>query len=192
MAYGLNSDVFDSWTNAPNNGLSNQGTTFDVDIAGRDQQAYGKNMALMFWTGVTAWAINNFADRAYTPQEIAADVANLSGGVIGSVSLDTAVYWHPVPHGTWGLDFTVTIQASPGSPLLGPPGTPGPPPPTGDQVSATPAGGPSSMTAPMALPFAPDPTYVKGYCPTGYHWQPYPFNPAAGACYLSGPLQPMP
>jgi RHS repeat-associated protein len=194
MAYGLNSDVFDSWTNAPGNGLGNQGAIFDVDIAGRDQQRYGKNMAFMFWTGVVQWAANNFANgNTGLAQTYAEDVAYLSGGAVDPNSVHMIgglLGWNEAAQ---KMGQEVFIELSPGTPgVLGPAGTPGPPPSTGDQVSATPVGGPTSMTAPMALPFAPDPTYVKGYCPTGYHWQPYPFNPAAGACYLSGPLQPMP
>ena len=60
---------------------------------------------------------------------------------------------------------------------------------------------PSAYTAPdkaigISPPaFAPNPTYTPGSCSTGQHWQPDPYNPAAGWCQPNAappPPQPRP
>lgn len=159
-AYGLNSDtfwswkpgteefphgeMFDSWTNAPTNGLSNQGTIFDADLGAMQGGYYAAEMEKEFWNNLS---LN--LDLKHQRQ-----LGMLSGGIIGPKSL-----------------------------LVGEP--------TADKE---PGGGPSSMTAPMTLPFAPDPTYLPGSCgSTDQHWQPDPLNPAAGTCQPNGmPQQPQP
>jgi RHS repeat-associated protein len=139
-------EMFDSWTNAPTNGLSNQGTIYDADLGAMQGSYYAAEQAMEFWNKQAVFVYPRHAKA----------IAAMSGGVIGE-SLLTAGE------------------------------------PTADQVSGAPPGGPSSMTAPMTLPFAPDPIYVPGSCSTGQHWQPDPYNPAAGSCQPNGlPQQPQP